>query len=73
MSQASLVAGVYKKKKLHSEAWSFAPDNKHQVRIDLNNVEMDFGRSEVKFASNDYPYLKVALFDKYLEDDNDTE
>ena len=67
MSQAEFIRETYKKSTRNNTAWQFS-DKPHSISIRLQNFDVDKDRMD--FEPDDYPYLRVALLDKHLEETN---
>lgn len=68
MSQAEFIEKLYIKNSRNMGAWQFSEGDQHDVSIKLDDYTVEPDR--MNFESNDFPYFRIALLDKHLEETN---
>ena len=68
MSQAKLINGVFRKNSRKMNTWSYDDGDFHSLTINLEDFDVEPDR--MSFKPMDYPYFRVALLDKHLEETN---
>lgn len=66
MSQAKFIRKTYIKNVENNGAWQYTDGSEHEISIRLNDFEVE--PDKMDFESDDFPYFRIALLDKYLEE-----
>jgi len=63
MSQASVISTLY-----HQSQFSYSPTlgERKELVIDLGRFDVE--RDDMDFTVDNFPYIRAALLDKYLEE-----